>query len=532
MTLYYRKDHSFQIEEGSQTKETHPADPHSLTPKTHTHTTTMPSANATASKKRTSEKDDFEALRMYILDCPLFVDTEKNPAVMAALKGLENGLKSMERDTKLQKKFAQSASVKEPPDSATSKTNPGSGDPSDEWETVAAACDDRRSSPQNRGDDPEDDDEVEIVDMNEKEGDSSYLGRQLSESAIVSIAENQTRVRSPVAAIALILHGAMRSNLLAFDCTGVPDDSKAKSNGFAAPIRSLPKNTFLPKDWDKEASSSDSPKQSVTLRYRKAGMGSVLLKVELLSSNTAESPIKELSVNLVPIGSQEPPNQPLVFPIDSHVNMDSWAAATRASNFGIQPVLHYKGLPALLTLFAKAFDLGSVSDGHSDSTGQQQNSYVPVTQPVCDKSNSTSRNGFAPPVVSGPARVYDERNPNIGTAFPPQRPTYVGDFSGDLTDPLRVLGSGRPGNLMPGNLMGPNHPMFGSQNVGGIGDGSGFGMRPRFDPFGPPGGPQQVYPPDGTDDRPRPGQRRQPGGNPNADHLRPPNSLGNNGMFS
>ena len=448
---------------------------------------------------------------------------------MAALKGLESGFEKNQRDAKLQKKFANC----EVNASAAPNTISGFGDP-DEWETVAA--------PQNRGDDQknrgdqEDDDEVEIVDMNmnEKGGESSFLGRQLSELAIASIAENQTRVRSPVAAIALILHGSMRSNLLAFDCTGVPDDSKAKCNGFAAPIRSLPKTTFLPKYWDKEAMSSDSPKQSVTLRYRKAGIGSVLLKVDLMSSNTSETPTTEVSVNLAPIRSAQEPSQPLVFPLDSHVNMNSFAAAIRASNFGIQPALHYKGLPALLTLFAKAFDLGSVSDDQTDPAGEP-NYCVPATQPVCDNYNSTTRNGFAAPVPNGPARVFDERNPSIGTAFPPQRPAYVGDFSGDLTnDPLRVLGSGGPGHLMPGNLMGPNHPMFRmpAGGIGGIGEASGFGMRPRFDLFGPPGGPQEVFPPDGTDGRPHPGQRRPPGGNPNADHLRPPNSLGNNGMFS
>lgn len=496
----------------------------------------MSSKTSNESKKRPSDKDDFESLRRYILRCPLFTDAEKNPAVIAALKGLDNGLKSIERDAKLQKKFAQSSSVEGPSSETAVISDPSFefGD-ADEWQQVAAD-DSKRDSLQkgNRVRAQEEDDEVEIIDV---ERDSSFLGKQLSECSIASIAESRAKVRSPVAAIAIALHAAMRSDILGFDCTGVTDESNTKCNGFAAPVRALPKNTFLPKDWDKEALYSDSSKQSVTLRYRKAGTGAVLLKVDLVTSTTAEA-TKEVSVNLVPLSSQEPPSQPHIFPLDAHINMDSWASALKASNFGIQPALHYKNLPALLTSFAKTFDLGSVSDNQFDSTGQT--SYVAATQTrrqsVHDNSSIASRSGHGPPIVGGPVRVYDERNPNIRTAFPSQKPSFVGDFSGDLGhDPLQILGSRGPSNLMPGNLMGPNHPMFHGgtgASIVGIGESSGFGMRPRFDPFGPPGGPQQVDIPNSNDSRPHPAQRKPPGGNPNPDHLQPPNSLGNTSMFS
>jgi hypothetical protein len=83
--------------------------------------------------------------------------------------------------------------------------------------------------------------------------------------------------------------------------------------------------------------------------------------------------------------------------------------------------------------------------------------------------------------------------------------------------------------------MGPNHPAFGGNNdIGG-----GYGMRPRFDPFGPPRGPQDPNNEDNLVNDPRRRQQQQqqprrppPGGvgDPNPDHERPPNNLSNN-MF-
>jgi len=88
----------------------------------------------------------------------------------------------------------------------------------------------------------------------------------------------------------------------------------------------------------------------------------------------------------------------------------------------------------------------------------------------------------------------------------------------------------RPG----GNLMGPNHPAFGG-NHSGIG--GGYGMRPRFDPFGPPNGPQDPNHDDNNNlmdpRRPQQHPRRPPPppgglGDPNPDHERPPSNLSNN----
>ena len=134
-----------------------------------------------------------------------------------------------------------------------------------------------------------------------------------------------------------------------------------------------------------------------------------------------------------------------------------------------------------------------------------------------------------------------------------------GDFEGDLL----------PGGIQPGlpggpsfggSQVGPNHPMFdrsfgdddlynngiggglyGPPSFGIPGVGGGVGMRPRFDPYGPPGGPTE--PGRGGrggrgggvgrggrfgSGRGRGGGRGRmpPGGfgDPNNDHLQPPNS--------
>ena len=131
--------------------------------------------------------------------------------------------------------------------------------------------------------------------------------------------------------------------------------------------------------------------------------------------------------------------------------------------------------------------------------------------------------------ITEPSRPYDQHEtPNIRDLQPEHR--RPGDFDRDLM-PGGDVGDADPG----GNLMGPNHPTFGGPPIGG-----GYGMRPRFDPFGPPGGPtdprnldpnrNNVDPNDPRNPqlprRPRP----PPGGTgePNPDHERPPNDLNNN----
>lgn len=460
--------------------------------------------SGTNGKKRNSDDDDFDALRQYLLACPLVTNPSENAAVKAAIAGLDQELKRRARDAKLQKKFA-SASVSSA--GAGTAGNGESLDDTDEWQAI-----ERKQNSVDREGSPEGD-EV-FIDM---EGDTSFLGKTLAEVAIVSIATSNARAKSPLAAIAAALHAAMRSDVLGFACTGsVNESSKGSAGGFAPPIRELPKSQFLPKNWESET--------SVVLRYRKNGTGSVLLKVEMAG--------QEISVKLEPANTKEP-GEALVFPLQDHINLDSWNAALRASSgtTGLEPAIHYKELGFLMTKFSQRFDLGCINDN------KPKTSAPPAAAPEdfigLQVQSTKPRQDFAKPIYVGtgdPARGGYER-PTIDGAFP-QRPMFVGDFSGDLHGPLDPLRIGRTGPDSSGSLMGPNHPLFqGGGGIGGVGGASGFGMRPRFDPFGPPGGPQEVRPV-GPDGRPLPPHMRPRGsGEPNADHLRPPNSLGGN-MFS
>jgi hypothetical protein len=142
---------------------------------------------------------------------------------------------------------------------------------------------------------------------------------------------------------------------------------------------------------------------------------------------------------------------------------------------------------------------------------------------ILPQPSSTS----SPHLMSGgiPRRPYNPSRP---------LPSPIrGDFAGDLLpgDPLRMPGQ----NLPAGNTMGPNHPIFQQQQPGrGVAYNpnddyrSGFGMRPRFDPFGPPGiGPQGNFPPHRGGNP----QGHRMSGEPNPGQLPPPNSLGDD-MFS
>jgi hypothetical protein len=109
-----------------------------------------------------------------------------------------------------------------------------------------------------------------------------------------------------------------------------------------------------------------------------------------------------------------------------------------------------------------------------------------------------------------------------------------GQFAGDLVPGGLVDPSFYAGNdgRMGGNLMGPNHPVFmpGGMHGGGPGRMGGPGMiggpgtmQPRFDPVLPPGLVD-------VDIHGQPIRRRMQG-DPNPDHLRPPNSFGGDNMF-
>jgi hypothetical protein len=537
-------------------------------------------SNGNKKNKMGEETDsDFDAVRQYILDCP-HVSSE-HPAIAAALKGIDQEMKRRERDAKLRQKFMQDAVTIEKPvaelehantnerqgtsfssstninmqTSLKNNTNTEQADEAmtDDWHDVNSDTDTASGSGSLKAGDPaQNNGESQLSDEA-----TSFLGKGLSRQVIASIAQHQVQVKSPLAAVALALHAAMRSETLGFGCTGVPDaDDSGSAGGFAAPIRELPKTQFLPRDWDRHT-------EIVTLRYRKNGTGSLILKVVGQQQATAQEKDTIVEVTLYPTSTGEPPSESLVFPIADHINLDSWARALK-DNGTVPPALHYKGLSMLLSNFAKTFDLGTVSEDQDAAAAEQARMYVDSTignpssmqrqqqqqqqrfqQQFEQQANNPANFQSGPPMRPAVAnrQPWDDngRSPTIDSAFPGLRVNGPpGNFAGDLA-PGGIQGPnfGQFDPGMGGMLMGPNHPAFngGAGGISGVGPNSGMGMRPRFDPFGPPGGPQDPNNngfPDG--DIPNgargPNGNRRPGGsgNPNPDHMRPPNNLNNN-MF-
>jgi hypothetical protein len=412
------------------------------------------------------------------------------------------------------------------------------------------------------------------------------LGAELAREAISSVALFEIRVASPVQMVAVALHAAMRGPVLGFACTGLADPTKsgaAGGGGFAPPVRELPKTHFLPPGWNSDPSR-------VAIRYRKVGVGSTILFVrsesvadgfdELSSSISFEREWIKVSVvsNASTIAEAEAAGDGpfLVFAANEHINLSSFQLALASSSSSssmnqqqqvpqapggglgrtVAPALHYKGLPALLTRFVEAFDLGGMADEHGAPPVEVEASTLPSQQtlPYVDRTVLTLPSHAAVSSVhqnfplAGPAPVPpppipypdESRSPTLESAFPGL--LQPGTNRGDFPEDLRVGGGGGAGGVGPsspwvgGNLMGPNHPFFaGGGGISGVGPGSGFGMRPRFDPVGgPPGGPTDVDGDGHTRPPPPPpgtvGNPRRNLGDPNPDHLSPPNSFHSN-MF-
>jgi hypothetical protein len=607
-----------------------------------TATTTMGTTTNPSTDINADGNDDFEVVKKYLLNCPFVASVHDSPAIKAAIEGIEKEQKRRIRDEKLRSKFGggvkSSSSTEETKSSSitsNSMKNSSSSCMNDE-EIVVVEKDDvdaivvvadpataadsvivdapEISSSSNSNEDMEwqdvqqqQKDEDAMVPSVSAIGDSftmgddgdgaCFLGRTLARACIDAIAEQQQKQRNhrpvvvstPLVAIAVALHASLRSEILGFACTGIPDDTKkkkGKSIGFAPSVRELPKTEFLPRGWD--TSSSCNP---VPLRYRKTDTGAVVLTVEghpsnddhnapgAAGTNVGAGDI-ECRVTFVPANSKEDSTHPaLTFTLSEHINLDSWNAATLQArktapststtrqHHKIAPSLHYKNLSGLLSKFCRAFDLGAVQSvsvendeaieagkgvvrakivgnyrSSNSSSTMETSGVFPKTYPAnsMDRSAMESRE----PGYSVPSTLDEAFPPHPGVAAvrrindPTTRTEDLlpnrGDFADDLlpaSSGLRDPRFGRVGGRVggSGNLMGPNHPIFSpGGDFGGIHFPAGPGtMQPRYDPVMPPGiGGNDLLPP-GQSRRPR--GRHNPG-DPNPDHLPPPNSLGDN-MF-
>lgn len=541
-------------------------------------TTTSPaSSSSSQSKKHKTEHDDFETVKRYLLDCPHVPND--HPAVRAAVEGLEKEQKRRERDLKLQAKFTNknttAATTTTPaPALASSLTDSDvvvvNQETTNQYQHQYQHQHQHHPPPSTTNTDDSEMMEwqdVEAKKEQQQEDPSSFLGKQLSQLAIQDMAQHNAKVSSPLAAIAVVLHACLRSELLGFACTGIPEAQA--SIGFALPIRELPQHTFLPPQWENDSDTTTSPNKTISLRYRKPTMGALVLSVTLdedtdmdRNSNSIRNSNRNGNVSIQMIRNQEPHSESLQFPMEDHINLDSWNAAKKTAGGGattrISPSLHYKALHQLVTNVLRTFDLGAIDSeplGLEASAVAAAAAAAPYVDTTVLHSKTKSETPTHTPVMVLPTAPSSEHKyapkpipkpwqqgvpATIDQAFGRRPfPDAHGDFADDLTpaglrDPLRI-GPGRMG----GNLMGPTHPMFtggppGAPHMGGPGS-----MQPRFDPILPPGvDPGDLDPDTDPDARTRQQQlqqqrlraRRQPG-EPNPDHLQPPNGFGGGDMF-
>lgn len=507
----------------------------------------------------------FERVKQYVQACPHA--SANHPAIKAAVEAIDRECNRMERDRKLQLRFSKKnatesitssnledsivvvgAEGKSPSNSPlpTAADNPSPSDELMEWQDVSEKEDEKDLLEHGH----ESAVASNAADGQESHYSSSFLGKQLAKIVIDTIAVHQVIVQSPLEALVVAFHASLRSEVLGFSCTGIPEDKASSSGGFAPPVRELSKTQFLPSEWTTTSSPSAS---NFSLRYRKSGTGALVLQVKKESRDAND----QVTVHIQPSSNKEPSGQSLVIGLGDYINLSSWqAAAVNQQNKnapgyskghrGISPALHYKHLALLLTNFCRSFDLGSVMDNDgtqnpaSTAIHSQANAIASpyVDQTIIHKSDLTGGPLGVPTIAAN--NRYDTKSnwkqgvpSTLGEAFPNRYPVGIGgDFSGDLApaglrDPRFMPGA--PG--MGGSLMGPNHPMFSSGGVagimgpGGIPIGGPGSMQPRFDPIFPAG----INPHSGV-----PGQRGKPPsrtGAPNPDHLPPPDALGGN-MFS
>lgn len=424
------------------------------------------------------------------------------------------------------------------------------------------------------------------------EDESEAICQKLASSAVARIANANIKVATPLSALGLALHTALveltdeNSKDAIFKCTGVPDVGVTSQflgvtikgakggGGFAPPVRELPRGQLVPSKWEENA---DGDEGVISFRYK---CGKEVYSTN--SGHTNDSTTVYLALQLlhgsevlVIFGSlpkdKSEKKQQLKFSLGQHVNLDGFQAAKAKNGSAavlVSPSLFYISLSELLLKFNSAFGALIPAERRCDESGIEMMP-MNVGQPELDtmpeipsvKTTTTNLKAARPNGPPGGAAV----DPLNNTTDPlrvmdSHRRDKHGDFEGDL-----LPGGPQPGGLhgMPnrgaGSQVGPNHPMFdrtfgddvdGYNNYdefdGGFGDGGGsfgipgvgdMGMRPRFDPFGPPGGPTEPgrgrnFPGRGSrlgrgrgrGGRGGRGRGAPPGGfgNPNPDHMTPP----------
>eukprot|EP00557_Chaetoceros_sp_GSL56_P002310 CAMPEP_0176502874 /NCGR_PEP_ID=MMETSP0200_2-20121128/15017_1 /TAXON_ID=947934 /ORGANISM="Chaetoceros sp., Strain GSL56" /LENGTH=545 /DNA_ID=CAMNT_0017902037 /DNA_START=156 /DNA_END=1793 /DNA_ORIENTATION=+ len=534
-------------------------------------------------KNNENTREEIKLVKEYLRKCSCVPSSSL--AIHAAIRALDEELQKLDRDEKLRLKFSQGQQGGGGEENRKEIRN------ADTYGGQKATTEDNNTMDTQRMNDAKDNDSElqdwqnigpQYADSNTNNNDHDKYGNEyhvgesfgakLVKAAFVEMSQAGTKVSTPTAALALILHSALVSPLLGFKCTGIPDDiwcfqtdkidddsqrrqgsEQKKLKGFAPPIRELPRGVFVPDNWDSHAIESHQLPHYVLLRYSKIDMPVTVLRVETRNTSTMEMMV---SLKFGPLGG-EPCD--FVFPIHQHINVDGLESALihkQSPVSGVSPSLHYKALVKLLTDFCNVADLGVVND---DSSGKNMES---------DRIAEYYTRNSIPPILSKTEeqqlqqwqRQQEQQQREARRTSVDPSPVG-GDFPDDLIPsgiplpgfadphPLRIGGNNSDDGGRIGNLMGPNHPMFRPPHFGRDNDNDdeygqggndfilpgGLGMQPRFDPYYPPGvvgGGTGRFPYPGRYGRGRGGRGRgggrfYGGGDPDPDHQRPPNTFGN-----
>ncbi len=297
-------------------------------------------STASTNTRNDKTKEEINRLKHYILKCPTNVVDPSSSAIQTCITALNNELKRMDRDEKLRLKFAKekeevmntndikyeedddvvcvekmntdydgSMCIDTITSTAGSRTGIENNDmviSTDEWQDITSSS---TSSPSKDIIAAATTSSTNFINV-------SPLGISLAQVVISDISNANIFVSSPLAALALAIHASLRSDILGFKCTGIPEEEN--NNGFAPPIRELPRGKFVPDDWDKFASFqpssfplSSSASSKVILRYRKNGTGATILEVtqyyNIEDNNNESSIMAKISFGPAGNGGEQEP---------------------------------------------------------------------------------------------------------------------------------------------------------------------------------------------------------------------------------
>ena len=469
-------------------------------------------------------------------------------AIRAAIAGLDKETSRLEREEKLMQRF-KAASENTNNEKATAEE-----DVDIEYVKMSKAD-------VSEGENLKDEDWMDATTSSEDEA------QKWASAAIARISSGNVKVGTALGALGLVLHSALMELSTAgnrkLKCTGVPPADvlaelsvtsaglkPKQDDGFAPPVRELPNGQLVPVKWE-EGCKATHPR--VAFRY-KAGRGEHCTNANNVTDASTMYLVVEPKDDSVAVyfGPLARETKRMTFAQDSYVNLDGMRAALEKSS-PASPVLFYKSLKELLLNFAMEFGLESdlkytFGDGVEDAMEVMMATQTTAATVFAEKDKMPTR----PDVSTGPTIEKPSVDPlRVGPAHTGRR--NRGDFEGDLMPggPLPGPDIGQTPHVGGGSQVGPNHPLFdrtfGDDGNHGYGDDlgfdesgpsfrvpgtGGFEMRPRFDPFGPPGGPTE---PGrglrGGRGRGRGGRvgrggsgRAPPGGFgfPNPDHMTPP----------